>query len=163
MIDGRRNMLSQDEIVAENDMFFAPIGPTIIDLARQYNLVLEKYYHDAPCWSLCFSHPQAGSAKVDICQESDSTVSIVGVWWVDDYDCGTRSLKWTTKAEVGRESGFVKKGVIAALKTLLGSKLGEWTQIATGYHGIWSKTWTKAQFEQLQSAQFPVPNFESLR
>ena len=84
MLDGRRNMLSQDEIVAENESFFAPIGPTLIDFARRYNLFLEKYYHDAPCWSLCFSPPQGGFAKLDVCQESETTVSVVGDWWVDD-------------------------------------------------------------------------------
>lgn len=152
-------MLSQDEIVADNEKFFAPIGPALIDLARRFNLFLEKYYHDGPCWSLCFSPPQGGFAKIDICQEGETTVSVVGVWWVDDYDRGTRSLKWTEKAEVEREAASVTEHAIKTLKTLLASKAGEWTQVATGYGGFW----TKEQFEQLQQApKFPVPEVGSV-
>jgi hypothetical protein len=163
MLDGRRSMLSQDEIVAENERFFAPIGRTLIDFARRYNLFLETYYHDAPSWSLCFSPPQGGFAKLDVCQESETTVSIVGVWWVDDYDRGTRFLKWIDKVEVERQPDSVEEHLIATLKAVLASKAGEWTRVATGYGGIWSRTWTKEQFEQLQQDdKFPVPQLGSL-
>jgi hypothetical protein len=54
-------------------------------------------------------------------------------------------------------------GVVTALKALINSKPGEWTQVATDYRGFWSRMWTKEQFEQFQhSDRFPVPNFEAL-
>jgi len=154
-------MCSQDEIVAENERFFAPFGSTLINCALRYNLFLEKYRHDAPCWTLSFSAPQGGSAEVHICRASNTTVRIAGVWYVDDYDCGTRSIKETAKPEVERRSDLVENGVVTALKALKNFKLGEWTQVATGYRGFWSRTWTKEQFEQFQH-RFPVPNLDSL-
>jgi len=158
MPDEDRNAVSNDEVMAEYERFFAPIGPSLSNFSRRYNFFLEKYYHEAPCWSLCFSPPQGGFAKVDICRKSDDTVSIVGIWWVDDYDHGTRSLKRTAKEEVERDSALIEAGVIAKVKEVLTSKPGEWTQVATGYQELWSKTWTKRQFDQFQhSDQFPVP------
>ena len=162
MQDAWRETLNPDDLVAENDRFFAPIGQALIDIAKRYNLFLEKYYHDAPCWSLSFSAPQSGFAKVDICREGKTTVSVVGVWWLDDYDRGTRSLKWTDKVAVELEPYRVEEQVMATLKALLACKAGEWTQVATDYGGIWSRTWTKEQFERLQQDdKFPVPHLGS--
>lgn len=156
-------MRSADEILAENEEFFAPIGPTLSNLARKFHLCLERYQKDAPCWSLCFSQPHGGLAKVEVCRASDTTVRIVGIWWVDDYDCGTRSLKGTAKAEVELQPSLVEKSVVTALKAIIGSKPGEWTQVATGYSAFWHRTWTKEQFEQFQhSDKFPAPTFESV-
>jgi hypothetical protein len=164
MIGDRRNMLSQDDIVAENESFFAPIGPTLIALALQYNLFLEKYRHDAPCWILCFSHAQVGICEVHVCQASRATVMISGVWSVYDYDRGTISIKETAKPEIERQPGLLEKSVVAALKSLINFKPGEWTQVfSKGYRGFWSRTWTKEQFEGFHRGdRYPIPNLESL-
>jgi len=42
MTDDHRKMLSQQDIVAINESFFSPIGPTLVALALQHNLFLEK-------------------------------------------------------------------------------------------------------------------------
>src|ERR1700758_3747447 len=118
MPNGRPDPSHGDEVAAEYERFFAPIGPALNEIARQHNLFIEKYYHDAPCWKLCFSHPQGGCAGIDVCRQSDETVIIVGAWWVDDYDGGTRSLKSTDKEIVGRDSDSIKGGVIAALQNV---------------------------------------------
>ena len=165
MIEGRRNMVSQDDIVAENERFFAPIGSTLIALAFQCNLFLEKYRHDAPCWILCCSHPEGGICEVHVCQASRTTVMISGVWSVYDYDHGTISIKETAKPEIERLPGLVEKSAVAALKSLINSKPGEWTQVLSkGYREFWSRTWTKEQFEGFHRGdRYPIPNVESLQ
>lgn len=98
-----------------------------------------------------------------VCQASHTTVRISGVWCVDDYDRGTISIKETAKPEVERQSPLVESGVVATLKALINSKPGEWTQVAGGYRGFWSKMWTKEQFEGFHRGdRYPIPNFESL-
>jgi hypothetical protein len=164
MIDDHRKMLSQDDIVAENESFFSPIGPTLIGLAHQYNLFLEKYRHDAPCWILCFSHAHGGICEVHICRASRTTVLISGVWSVYDYDRGTISIKETAKPETELHPGLVEKSVVGALKSLVNFKPGEWTKVfSEGYRGYWSRTWTKEQFETLHRGdQYPIPDVKSL-
>jgi hypothetical protein len=149
-------MLSQDDIVAENENFCAV--RTNPHRTCSSVLYLEKYRHDAPCWILCFSHSQGGICEVHICQASRTTVTISGVWSVYDYDLGTISIKETTKPEIERQPDLVQKSVSAALKSLINSKPGDWTQVLSkGYRGFWSRTWTKEQFEEFHRGdRYPV-------
>src|SRR3982751_1898822 len=95
MANGHANDPNYDQIIAGYESFFAPFSGLFIEFAKNYNLVIEKYYHDAPSWSLCFSHPKGGSAKIDVNRDDQFLVSVTGVWWVDDYDSFTRSIKAT--------------------------------------------------------------------
>lgn len=161
MPNGNPDPFYKDEVLAGYEEYFAPIGNSLNEIARRHNLFIERYYHEAPCWKLCFANPRAGCAAIDVCRQSDETVLIVGVWWVDDYDCGTRSLKSTDKETVERDSASVERCVIAALKKVLSFEPGEWSQVVDGYYGIWSATWTKEQFQQLHCGdRWPVPRLD---
>jgi hypothetical protein len=157
------NGLSHDphyqEILAGYELFFSPIGELLAAFAKNHNLVVQKYYHDAPSWSLCFSHPLGGIARIDLNRKSESTVRISGIWWVDDYDSSTRSIKKTDAIECEPIVLAVEPHLTQILKSVLSFTLGDWSQVATGYEKYWHKTWTKEQFDGFNS-HLPLPRLE---
>jgi hypothetical protein len=157
------NGLSHDpqwnDILAGYEVFFAPINTVLTAFAADHNLLLEKYYHDAPCWSLRFAHPSSGEAKVDICRGEDSKAKVSGVWWCDDYDTFTRSLRYSDEIRCEPIPEIVQPALLETLKVVVAFERGKWSQVATGYRDIWKKTWTKSQFEKLTEG-LPKPKLD---
>ena len=157
------NGLSHDpqyqEIFAVYELFFSPLSGLLVAFSENHNLIVRKYYHDAPSWSLCFSHPSGGAARIDLSRKSESTVSILGIWWVDDYDSSTRSIKQTDAIECEPIVLAVEPHLIQTLKSVLSFTPGDWSQVATGYEKFWHKTWTKEQFDKLNS-HLPLPRLD---
>ena len=141
---------------AELERFFAPLAAAIAGFAERHNLLLEKYYHEAPMWSLEFAHPAGGQARLDVARRKDERLSLSATWWVDDYNSFTRSIR-TNDALAVAASG---EALVPELEKLLGEVLawrpGAWTQVASGYKSIWGKAWTKAELEKL-AQQWPRP------
>ena len=160
----------EKDSLAQDEEFFAPLSTTLLGLAHRYSICIEKYPHDAPCWSLKFSPPQGGRAYVWVSRTlrsgvtnlregnylSDDTVRISGSWSLSDYDSGTSFSKSTAKTELERDPAAIAKAVAACIKEILFSKLGGWTDVKTGYREYWSRTWTKEQFERNHRGQYPV-------
>lgn len=155
MPNGRTNDPHYDRAIADLEAFFAPVSDLLISFAREHNLFLEKYYHDAPVWSLCFTHPLGGSAKVDVRREGN-LLSTSGVWWVDNYDAGTRSIKDTKAVECEPDSERLAPVIAKTLSEVMSLTFGNWSRVATGYKRIWDKTWTKEQFQKA-SEPWPRP------
>lgn len=147
------------KIIADYEAFFSPISELFVAFAKNNNLVVQKYYHDAPCWSLCFSHSSGGVGRIDLKRKSESILGISGIWWVDDYDSFTRRIKHTNKVECEPTPLAVEPHLRAALKSVLCFTPGDWSLVATGYERFWRKTWTKDQFDKLNS-QFPLPRID---
>jgi hypothetical protein len=141
---------------AELERFFAPLAPAIVEFAQRHNLLLEKYYHEAPMWSVEFSHPAGGQARLDIARSKDQRLLLSATWWIDDYDTFTRSIRTNDAVAVAASD----QPLVPELEKLLGEVLawrpGAWTQVATGYKSIWGKAWTKAEFKNL-AEQWPRP------
>ena len=74
---------------------FAPVAPALESVAEQRNLLIQRYRHDQPVWDLCFSHPSAGQAKVEVHKIPDSGFMVTGAWWVDDDMLRWRPGQWT--------------------------------------------------------------------
>lgn len=144
------------DYIAELERFFAPVAHHIDDFASQHNLLLEKYYHEAPMWSLGFAHPAGGQARLDVARTKDDGLSVGASWWLDDYDSFTRSIRTNESMPVARNGEALKSELERLLSEVLTWKRGAWTQVATGYKGIWDKAWTKTQFEKLAN-QWPSP------
>ncbi len=119
------------------DEFFAPISAGILRLASTRGLKLEKYYHEAPLWSLLFRHPKGGVAKVDISMRDDGRVSVFGVWWKDDFDAGTRSLARFEEEIVPHEDTAVARSAAVTLEKILARQPGSWSQVVDGYKPLW--------------------------
>jgi len=144
------------EHFAELERFFAPLAPAILDFVERHNLLLEKYYHEAPMWSLEFSHPAGGQARLDIARNKDQRLLVSATWWVDDYDTFTRSIRTNDAIAVAASGQALVPELEKLLGEVLGWRPGAWKQVATGYKGIWGKTWTKAEFEKM-AQQWPRP------
>jgi len=129
MPNGHANDPHYDQIMVGYEAFFAPLSDLLTDFAKNHNLLVEKYYHDAPVWSLCFSHPKGGSAKIDLARDDKLLASIIGIWWVDDYDSFTRSIK---KTETITSEPIVEKIspiLTDTLNKILAFTPDEWIQI----------------------------------
>ncbi|HWK99456.1 MAG TPA: hypothetical protein VNQ55_05900 [Parapedobacter sp.] len=46
--------------------FFASFSDEIYSFAETCDARIEKYYHDAPFWMLCFYHPEGGLGRIDV-------------------------------------------------------------------------------------------------
>lgn len=142
--------------IAQLEQFFGPLARHIDDFASRHNLLLEKYYHEAPMWSLGFAHPAGGQARLDVTRTEDNGLAVSASWWLDDYDQFTRSIRTREPVSVAHDGDALIQRLERLLGEILAWKPGAWTQVATGYKGIWDKVWTKAQFEQLAN-QWPQP------
>jgi hypothetical protein len=58
--------------------YFLPVSGALTQFANRRNLIIEKYYQEVPMWSLCFSHPNGGQAKLDVIRDSQQTVRFMG-------------------------------------------------------------------------------------
>lgn len=137
------------------DNFFWPLAETLTKFAEDHNLLVEKYYHDVPMWSLCFNHPKGGQAKIDITKVGVDRIEISSAWWLDEYEKSCRSLKRGKKAKLKMSPGALKAGLAKTLKEILAWERGDWTTVATGYESAWSGV-TKGQLESWAS-KWPTP------
>jgi len=123
---------------ADLDAYFAPLSATLNSFAERHGLLVEKYYHDSPSWSLCFGHPKGGQAKIDVSAESEEHICVQAVWWVDDYASFSRSLRWGEKLHQARQPEEVAAAVNRSFSEVLHWEPGDWTQVAEGYKPYWS-------------------------
>ena len=138
----------------------SPIGEYLNGFAESYHLLLEKYHHTHPVWNLCFSHPISGKAKIEI-EHGDDELTIMGIWWVDNYDTFTKSTKKTKSVRCGVSTAELHPLLLKTFREVLSFAFGDWSQVTTGYQGIWDEAWTKEQFEEL-SRQWPLPRLSGL-
>ena len=145
-----------DHATADYELYFASVADALTAFASGHGLVIEKYYHEAPVWSLCFSHPSGGEAKIDVARNTADFVTIDGCWWIDDYGTFSRSLKWLGAKDCPREQRKLASTLESSLRLMLSWKRGDWTQVVTGYEKIWGPVWTREEFDAL-GGRWPIP------
>jgi hypothetical protein len=143
-----------EEARPEFEAFFLPIGDTLEEFAFKHSLRLVKYYHDAPSWRFNFTHPKGGAASVDVMKESSDELKIYQYWWIDSFSKFTRSIK-TSESELLNRDLITLDLLRNKLTEILGWKLDEWTEIASGYEEYW-KPYGKELLE-VKLEQFPMP------
>jgi hypothetical protein len=139
----------------ELEMFFRPIADVLAGFARRHNLILEKYYHEAPSWTCSFRHPDGGIARIEIRRETNKTVALVCCWWYDDYERLTRFLKKLKGEPKLLDPRMLSSELEISLKLILSWRFGAWDEQYSGYDS-WKNTWTKQQFDAL-SELYPTP------
>lgn len=118
--------------------YFAPLREPLTTFAADHGMILQKYYHDAPTWSLCFGHPNGGQTKIDVTAVSDSEVQIQAIWWCDDYDTFTRSVAWGAKQNASLQEDRVMSTVKQTFQEALLWQDEARTDIVHGYASSWS-------------------------
>jgi len=139
----------------ELERFFRPVAGALEEFASNHNLLLERYYHDAPAWSLRFTHPAGGSATIDVARGPGESITVAGTWWLDVYSEFTRYLRDTSKISCSVRPDVVTSAVRSTLSEVLRWKPGEWSRIARGYQRIWGK-FSESEFDRM-SASYPEP------
>ena len=138
------------------DEYFSPIAGAMESFSGQHNLLVQKYYHDAPVWSLCFNHPNGGQAKIDISKEENGKLAVQGIWWEDNYDTFTRHIMCGEKVEVMKEGKAVSELLQNLLPKLIEMPKGSWTNSYPDYKDIWSR-YSKSEFEAM-TPKWPSPS-----
>lgn len=141
--------------LSEQEAWFAPLSQVITDLAHRHNLLLDKYYHQGPSWSLRFNHPRGGQASVSVSNGGPEVAKVDSVWHLDDYDRFTRFLHWRKPRDVPKDPESVRRELELEFSALLAVPLGEWNQVATGYERVWSR-FSKAAFLAM-TPKYPDP------
>src|SRR5579862_6687490 len=133
--------------LSEQEAWFAPLSQAIDDVARKHNLLLEKYYHEAPSWALRFNHPRGGQASVTV-SNGGAVAKIGSVWHLDDYDQFTRFLHWRQERDVPRELESLRRELELEFVAVMALPLGQWNQVASGYKRVWGQ-FSKAAFQAM--------------
>jgi len=139
----------------ELERYFRPVASALEEFASNHNLLLERYYHDAPAWSLRFAHPAGGSATVDVTRGSAGSFTVSGTWWLDVYREFTRYLRDTSKVSCPARPDAVISAVGSAFAEVLAWQPGTWSRVARDYRKIWGR-FSEAEFESM-TANFPKP------
>lgn len=141
--------------LSEQEAWFAPLSECVGNVARRHNLLLEKYYHESPSWSLRFNHPRGGQASVTVSNGGPEVAKVGSVWHLDDYNCFTRFLHRRQPRDVSKEADCVRRELELEFATILAVPLGEWNQVARGYELVWGR-FSKAEF-QAMAPKYPDP------
>lgn len=139
----------------ELEAFFRPVANAVEEFASNHNLLLERYYHDAPAWSLRFAHPAGGSATISVARESSESIVVSGTWWLDVYSEFTRYLRDSSSISCSVRSDVVTSAVESTLTEVLQWKPGIWSRVARGYEQVWGK-FSQSEFDRM-SGNYPQP------
>ena len=138
---------------AAQEAWFAPLADVIVGFAREHNLMLKRYYHDSPCWSLNFNHPAGGQATIQI--GNGGEVAMIGtLWWLDDFERTTRSIHQRDTRSVAPDAETVAEVLAAEFAGVLATPIGSWTRSYSDYRE-W-KRFSKAEFEAM-APRYPDP------
>lgn len=134
---------------------FNEISPILEKFAKNYNLLIEKYWHGFPSWRFSFKHPKDGIACVEVIIDNANKIEIYGYWWIDDYDKGIRYGK-------RYKSGLIQVGQIPSFmegvfREILNSEFNSWSDIAEGFKEMWHRDYSKEQFIKFND-KYPIPN-----
>ena len=136
------------------ELFFSNIAAVLTQFASEYNLALERYYHQEHSWRFNFRHPKGGAASIEVMKESETQVKVYNYWWLDDYDKFTRYAKQSGSEVLEREQ--VNSNLLENhLREILSWDIGDWTQITTCYEEFWKHH--GRDFIEKDVERFPLP------
>jgi hypothetical protein len=58
----------------EVETFFEKISQTLNQFATRFNLVIDKYYHNAADWTFRFAHPLGGDGHIQVMKAGTESV-----------------------------------------------------------------------------------------
>lgn len=138
--------------------WFKPHEESFVRFAHEHNLAVGKYLKDIPAWHFFFTHPRGGEGRIDMIRRDQLSFTIRANWHKDDYDQGTRSIKWLEIWDAIAPGELLKR-VEGTLQAMLSWTPDDFEQTATGYSAMWHQTWTKETFEK-NASRHPIPRCE---
>ncbi len=119
------------------EAFFAQLSNDLNRFGANRRLLIERYYHNAPCWSLRFKHPKGGAGSIDVWQESEDSVKIFAHWWLDDIDKFARFTRAEETPEFKIDSIDLAEILNAQLLVILSWETHELTRADIDYEPLW--------------------------
>jgi len=74
---------------------FREVAPAVEDVARENNLLIERYRRGKPAWELRFARAIGGEAALTISyrERTGHVLDVAATWWLDDPGARTRRLR----------------------------------------------------------------------
>ncbi len=142
------------------ESFFSRISDTLEEFADSYNLLIDKYYHQSPAWSFLFRHPKGGVGKMSVCKNGNDQVTIVPIWWLDDYDHYARFWKETEGKKSSLNKPELWKALSDTFKTIISwSKEDLSGKSDPVLKEMWHTECTKEEFER-EAEKYPIPKLD---
>ena len=135
MPNGNRHFKEEELPVLEE--FFSRIGDLLTKFADDFNLKIERYWHQMPSWRLNFKHPKGGFACIEVMKNHESEIKIYSYWWLDDFDKGTRHSRTTESDSYRLEDLQLYDLLRENLKLIVSWTSNEWTDISSGFQEAW--------------------------
>ena len=120
------------------EQLFHPLAATILAFAKERGLVVERYYHESPTWTLGFGHPNGGQAKLDITCNDDDTIQLQSFWWIDNYKQFTRSLRDGVFRVIARDAEQLSVTLDECFKEVLSWEIDQWSKLVSDFKPYWS-------------------------
>jgi hypothetical protein len=139
------------------EAYFARIVNVLTEFAAKRNLEIARYYHQAPEWSFCYAHPRGGTGKVIVEKLEEAKVRVGGLWWIDDCEKFTRSIKRSKQEDCAFSTTELTACLEKMLRQVLSWELGTWTEVATGYESTWGR-YPKEELKKILAVNYPLPN-----
>ncbi|HKW63394.1 MAG TPA: hypothetical protein VJN89_12675 [Candidatus Acidoferrum sp.] len=133
--------------------FFERLSPILVQFAKDHNIAIDRYYHDAPMWAFRFRHPKGGGASIDVHRVSDHTIRVNKVWYLDVYETFTRHIKSEDSGELPLEQTELVEILEVCLKRVAGWKREDMTPHG-GYEKFWS-AYTPEEFKVISIGRLP--------
>ena len=87
MPNGDHAMLEKDWDKVK--IYFNNISAILFKFASDFNLMIDKYYHNSKSWTFRFKHPKGGGGSVSLFYENGENCSIGNAWHINEYDTFT--------------------------------------------------------------------------
>jgi hypothetical protein len=74
---------------------FRAVAPAVEDVARDNDLLIERYRRGKPAWELRFARSVGGEAALTISyrERTGHVLDVIATWWLDDVAARTRRLR----------------------------------------------------------------------
>jgi hypothetical protein len=138
--------------------WFQPYEKSFVQFAEKYNVAVAEFLKDVPAWHFVFRHPCGGQGRIDMFRKDASSFSLQAHWHRDDYDAGTRSLKWLEIKEPIRPEKLLDQ-VRETLGIILRWTERDFDRTVSGYAEMWHKFISKESFEE-QVNRYPLPQIK---
>ncbi len=127
----------QEKVSPDVEAFFAQIADVLNDFGSSHNLLLERYYHEAPSWRFNFRHPEGGVASIDVMKKSNDSLKIYDHWWIDDFDKFARFLRTEETPEYKIDSVNLAETLEEHLRKILSWQSDKLTRVEIDYEPYW--------------------------
>lgn len=141
------------------EVFFSKIAGVLNKFEQDCNLKIERYYRQMPGWRFGFRHIKGGAGYIDVLKVDEKSVKLNAVWWIDDYDTGTRFTKTSDIVISSLDEIELYDKLTEMIKLVFSWQQEDLSPYKSEVYQRWKETWTKEDFERLND-KYPLPKID---